>query len=313
MASRPNRAFATALSAAMDMRGISARRLGQELYRRGHTVPMGWIANWRNGRSLPRRASTQQAVREMERILRLREDDLLAPLRSDILGETALENGRIVAPLRAQPENDDRDIIRKFSSIDQDINWDGEVYREAMEEEFHISGGFRSVQMQVSLVVRYGAKPDPTLHVSAFWDPENTPTEDDIGVYEIDGAEVGQTLTETFPYGTTKTTTLHLPSGSEGDLRQIRYEQGYRSQSPLEVAVLRAFAWPISVYTGRVYFDETVPPNIRWEESHVDASGTEKRVRVRRLEPAGNFVQMSVENISNATGAFWWDLPEGVA
>lgn len=312
MASRPNRAFATALSAAMDMRGVSARRLGQELYRRGHTVPMGWIANWRNGRSLPRRASIQQAVREMEKILRLREDDLLAPLRSDLLAETAAENGRILTPLNAQPENDDRDIIRKFSSMDQDIDWDGEVYREAMEEEFHVSKDFHSVQMKISLVVRYGANPNPTLHVSAFWDTENTPPEEDIGVYEIDGAEVGPTRTEVYPYGISKTTTLFLPSGSEGDLRQIRYDQGYYSQEPLEVAVLRAFSWPISVYTGRVAFEGQVPPNIRWEQSHVDSSGTEKRVRERHLEPSGNFVQMSVENIANATGAFWWDLPEGI-
>lgn len=314
MLAREHRAFATALGSAMSLRGVSAHDLETLLFRRGHKVPTDWISNWRSGRSLPRRGSTLQAVREIERELRLSKDDLLAPLRSDMLAEQAIARGRNPLARIAEPEYADRDIIRKFATMNSDVRWDGEVHREALTEEVLISADFHSVLIRNSIIVRYGPNPRPTMHISIFWDEDNPPpADDDIGIYEIDGATVGKVRTRVESFGIGKTTSLMLPKGEEGTLHRLYYEQRYTSEPPLTETATRSFPFPISVYTGKVIFEGEVPPKLRFLQSRTDDAGIEKIVRTRPLEPFGNSVQASAEDVVHATALFRWDLPAGIA
>ena len=313
MLAKEHRAFAAALGAAMDLRGASAHDLGSLLYRRGHKVPTDWISHWRTGRSLPRRGSTLQAVREIERILRMREDDLLAPLRSDILAEQAIARGGRPLQRIAEPEYADLDIVRKFASMNRDIRWDGEVHREALTEEVVISADFHSALIRNSLVVRYGPNPRPTMHISIFWDADNPPPDkDDIGIYEIEGATVGKVRSVARSFGIGKTTSLMLPQGEEGELHRLYYEQRYTSVPPLTETATRAFPWLVSVYTGKVVFEGQVPPRIRFIQSITDEAGVEKTERTRRMEASGDFVQTSAEDLLHMTTLFRWDLPDSV-
>lgn len=308
----PNRAFAEALDAAIVQRQFTTRELAKRLHERGITIPSSKLANWRTGRSIPRLRNTQEAVTILEKVLGLSAGDLSIPLRADLLADHAAANGMAPRPSLTEPENTNRAIDWKFSSLDRSANWDGEVYREVMEEEITVSADFLRIYSKISLVVRYGSNPLPTLHVSAFWDTADWPDESDIGVYNIEGATVGTVREEIHDEGISRIATLHLPTNvPEGELRHVYYEQGYTSQKPLDIAVMRAFSWPIYLYTGRVIFEGDVPDNIQWILTRMDKTGVEKTIRTRTLVPNGATVQTSSENLENATGIFRWSPPYG--
>lgn len=299
---------------AMSSRGVSARDLSTALYRRGITLSPSKIANWRTGRSLPRRSSTLKSVATMEQALRLPEGSLVAPLRSDLLTEQAIARSNITPRIDERfPVNDDHYILSHFTELDS-LNWDGEVYREVLEEEIRISEDYRLLTAGVSVVVRYGTNPNPTLHVSYFWEYPNVPEgEDDIGVYNVVGMDVGKTVTTEYPDGIGKTTTMHLPHDlEEGELRQVFYEHKMISQEPLTESVLRGFSWPIQIYTARVIFDDPQPTHVSWDHGFTDEKGIERTVHTRELELLDGVAQTTVESIANATGVFRWRLPKGI-
>ena len=295
---------------------MSAHDLTNALYRQGITLPANRISNWRTGRSLPRRGSTLETVAAIERLLRIPEGELVAPLRSDLQTEQASALSVPVLPKSdsQRPINDDYYINYHFGGMDnRSEDWDGEVYRDVMEEEIRISPDYRELTAGVSLVVRYGTNPNPTLHVSYFWESPWVPDEDDIGIYNITGMTVGKTVSKDCSDGIAKTTTLYLPSDlPEGELRQVYYEHKMRSDKPLTESVTRGFSWLIKIYTARVIFEGNPPPSVRWDYGVTKENGVERVIHSRKLELLDNTVQTTFENIRNATGVFRWSLPPGI-
>lgn len=310
MPSRRNKTFAAALDAAMKEHNVDVHDLSRELRRRGHVVSTHKISNWRRGQSLPRLAATQKTIEEIEKILGI-DTSLRAALRADLLAEQADAQTDAQADAdiaTTEPHNRDYDVNKAFSATDDSIDWDGEVYREAMDEEIIMSADFRTVRMKVSLVVRYKSNSSPTLHVASFWHVGETPLENEIGLYEIEGAEIAQVHTETLPDGISTITELRLPTGTSGEIRRICYEQGYTSPTPLHASAARAFSWPI-VYSGRVIFEGEVPQNIRWVATQTHSNEVDRTVRALQLTPNENVVQHSMEAISNSSASFLWDAP----
>ncbi len=72
--------FERALRAAIAARGLSLERLHARLAERGAHVSLASLSNWQRGRSRPERSRSLAAVRELESILGLPADSLVALL-----------------------------------------------------------------------------------------------------------------------------------------------------------------------------------------------------------------------------------------
>ncbi len=73
--------FALALRAAVHERGLSLDRLRYHLSKRGHELSVATLSYWQSGRSRPERASSLQALGDLEEILGVESGSLLAKLQ----------------------------------------------------------------------------------------------------------------------------------------------------------------------------------------------------------------------------------------
>jgi hypothetical protein len=92
--------FATALKAAIAHQRIPLERLQEHLSQAGHSVSIATLSYWQNGRSMPHRASSFAAVTELERVLDLAPDSLLALVDN---ARQAREDAKIANLSRALP------------------------------------------------------------------------------------------------------------------------------------------------------------------------------------------------------------------
>lgn len=306
--------FARLLAEAIETNEYSLTDCVSMLAEYGVGTTAATLSYWRSGQSLPYRKVSKRAVEALEEILHLESGVLTDALQVDIEAASAVARAEAAISGNA-PYNSDTEIIRLFGGLDASLDWEDEAIREMLEEEYLISADFRSMRVRITLLARI---PDlftsPTLHVSSMWDAANSfyPEPDDIGVYEVEGATVGETATEILPDALCKTTTLYLPSTlPPNTLHRIYYEQGYRMRTPVIESPMRIFSWPIRFYTARVTFEGELPASIKWNLRKVDDKGdlTERIVTSRQLKPMNKTVQASVENIANAVSDFTWDEP----
>lgn len=303
-------AFARALGEAIAQSGYSLNDCVTMLAEHGVGTTAATLSYWRSGQSLPFRKASKRAVLALEEILQVPTGTLTRALKTDIEESSAAaranagSNGNV-------PQNSDTEVLRNFGGIDASIDWEDEAIREILEEEVRVSADFRTVTSRITILARVpNLYTSPALHVSSFWNRDALPSPDDIGVYQIEGATVGETLTEVMPEGVSKTTTLHLPTTlPPNTLHRVYYEQGYFNlPEPVTVAALRAFSWPLRFYTARLTFEGELPASVEWRLSKTDPKGSyvQQVITSKQLRPINKTVQASIENISNAVSSFTW-------
>lgn len=295
-------AFADALGAAVARSGKTLSQISAELAQAGHPVTAASLSYWRSGRSVPKRRNSRSVVDALEMVLGTKRGAL-----TEILAASRAANqGR--DDFRSHVHNTDREVRRSFDDLDIATSWSNEVTREMLEEEIRVSADFRTVDIKVAQIVRVGSK-RATLHVTGFWDEGVPPAPDDIGIYNVLGAQIGATKTEETARGVAKSTTLVIPDSiPQGGLHHVVYERRFGSAQPLKYAIKRAFSWPIKLYMCRVVFDGEVPQGIEWAlSSTVDRDeSTEKTILAMELEPQGNVVMVTAESLANAVGTVRW-------
>ncbi len=134
------RGFAETFSAALDHRGVTLAWLHRRLVERGQPVSPAALSYWRSGRSQPERATSLDALVEVERLLRLRSGtliDTLGPSRrpGPRPAEKALQELFAEAPgmepaLRALGFDGLYDeLVENVRHVTLDIDRDGRAFR----------------------------------------------------------------------------------------------------------------------------------------------------------------------------------------
>lgn len=308
--------FAVTLDHAIIQSGMPLREIADRLEQAGCPCTAANLSYWRKGRSLPRRKNSLAVVVELEKVLGLPEGRLVTALEQDSVLQVrpasavkaAVRESASKAFPRSRNFNTDAEVAASFAQVDCGIDWNNEAVREIMEEDIMVSSDFLTVDIIVTLTVR-SVGPESTLHITGFWDEGHPPAEDDIGIYNVLGARIGETITEHVSSGTVRVTTLHLPEELKpGELHHVRYERRFWSSAPLKYAVKRAFSWPFRFYLTRVTFAGEVPENIEWTLSSTleVEGGRERTILSRSLKPYGKTVMFTTENVSNAVGSVRW-------
>lgn len=301
--------FAELLSQSISATGMTLREVTDRLADEGFATTTATLSYWRNGRSVPFRKASKFVVTALETVLNLAPNTLTHALEMD-LATAHKSMASLPVPL---PQNSDESTQNMFGELDALTDWEGEVIREVLEEEIIVSADFRHIERRITILARITGKSSPTLHVSNSWEsPTELDSPNDIGVYNIEGANIGETI-ETFHEGTiSKTTTLLLPDYVPvGELHRVYYEHRYRAtEAPFSIAGKRAFSWPLRFYTCRVIFLGELPSNIEWVLSRTAYYGQtrEKTLVSHVLRPVNATVQASEENLENAIAYFRWKL-----
>lgn len=309
--------FALELDEAILRYGLSLRDIADRLAAAGTPCTAANLSYWRNGRSFPRRRNSLAVVDELERVLELPTGHLRAALERDI-GPQPDSEAKPVAVRSESPttlrraslvHNTDTEVSTNFAGVDGMVHWEHEVVREVMEEDITISADFRTVDMKMMLVVRPVVE-DSTLHMTGLWDEGHPPADGDIGLYNVLGARIGKTVSDTTPAGVVRVTTLHMPEDIKpGEPHHVCFERRFWSDEPRKYAIKRAFSWPYRFYVCRVTFEGEVPEGIEWSLSStrgVHGGGVERTILSRPLHPYGHTVMATMEHVSNAVGAIRW-------
>lgn len=302
--------FARLLAQAIDAKEISLADCVSMLADYGVGTTVATLSYWRSGESLPYRKVSTRAVKALEIILEVPSGTFIQALQDDIDSANAVANIDAEGNVNA-PHNSDTQVMRAFGGLDSSLDWEDEAIREMLEEEYVVSADFRHFYVCITLLVRL---PDmftsPTLHVSNMWDYGSVqPEPDDIGVYKVEGATIGETVTDATEEGLCKTTTLYLPSTlPPNTLHRVYYEQKYEVREPATETSWRLFSWPLRFYSARVTFEGELPASINWTLRKVDEKGefTKQIVTSKPLKPVNKMVQASVEKVSNAVSYFTW-------
>lgn len=298
--------FASDLKMAIAVSGKSLDDIARELlpYRIRTTAEA--LHAWESGEVLPRAKTSEHAITALEEILDLIPGTLLSSFSHDLENTTTDFDRRGVSGHYSNEL-----VFENFHHIDENTNWSGEVHREELNENILVSADFCKIRQSVRTGVRVPYDKRGTLHVSTFWDADAPPpAAEDIGVYEISGAIVGETTTEHSSEGTAKTTALILPEDAQpGDLHYISYEHRFSSRIAQKSTAQRAFSWHLNTYSCTVTFLGRIPDNIEWILTSVDANSfsAQKNIYARPLTPMGNTVTVSVSNIEDAMGIIKWD------
>lgn len=199
-----------------------------------------------------------------------------------------------------------------FDSLDKTLTWSGEAIRKTMEEELTVSADRRHVTHRVVLSARRPRTRMATLHISSHFDLNTHPAEGDIGVYDIEGAEVAHVAVETVDDGISKIVTLVLPPGAPGEIQQVSYSHRFDFVEPVEMVLDRIFAWQLLYYGCKIVFEGGVPDNPRLQivacKSLLDVSdGVEL---TRPLTPCGDCVEFRLDEPFGMQAMVVWDSPE---
>lgn len=298
--------FASDLKMAIAISGRSHEDITQSLRAyKIHTTPDALKA-WESGAVVPRPHTSDKAISALEKILELTPDTLMSSFLNDLEG-TSKEQHRHAQPTGHYPN--DFVFGPDFHGLDQETDWTREVYREELNENIVISTDFRKIRQCVRVAVRVPYTKHGTLHVSNMWDKNTYIATDDIGVYEIEGAIVGDTIAKTVQDGVVKTTTLLLPENCKpGDLHYISYEHRFVSKTPQTKTAERSFSWHLNLYSCAVTFLGRTPEDINWILTSLDEDSfnVQKNIYTRPLTPTGNTVSISVRDIENAAGTIVW-------
>lgn len=298
--------FAADLKMAIAVSGKSLDDITQALQSyKIRTTPEALKA-WETGEVLPRPRTSDKAIAALEEILELAPDTLLSSFLIDL--ENTGKNKSEREQLSSHYLND-AIFAPNFQKVDEKTDWSNEVYREELNESITVSADFRKIRQRVRVGVRVPYTSNSTLHVSSVWDNTSHIASDDIGVYEIEGALVGDTITDHAPDGIVKTTTLILPEEAKpGNLHYISYEHRFISSMPQTSTSERAFSWHLNLYSCAVTFLGRTPDNIEWVLTSLDENSfaTQKNIYTRPLTPTGNTVTISVRDIENALGTITW-------
>lgn len=262
---------------------------------------------WESGESLPRPHASDKAIAALEEILELAPDTLHASFLLD-LEKTGKKKTRQHKGTGHYLK--DSAFVPDFQEIDKKTDWTQEVYREELNENITVSADFRKIRQSVRVAVRVPYEQQGTLHVSSMWDKNSYIASDDIGVYEVEGARVGDTVAGVVEDGVVKTTTLILPEDCEpGDLHYISYEHRFVSKLPHTTTAERSFSWHLNLYSCSVTFLGRIPEQIEWVLTSLDENSfvTHKNIYTRPLTPTGNTVTISVRDIENAAGSITWN------
>lgn len=304
--------FGSILSDAFQSTGIPNLVIAAELRTRGHkNITLSTLDSWKRGNSLPLGETWAATVTDLETIFGLEPHTLADALKAD---SENLHYGRgqsAFTPQEGTQPNLDRTVVEEhLKELNSELDWNYEAYRKTMEEDVTISADRHFEESRITLVVQLPDVPQPTLHLSTHLVHGLHHDADDIGIYDIRGATVGETITKELDDGLSKTMTLLLPQGRPGQLHQVQYVHRVRYQHPLDYTLDRLFLWHLLLYKARVTFEGSLPNNIRWEIHSSDSSDAYNDAQLlfsQPLTPIGNTVSAMLENPQDMWALIRWD------
>ncbi len=165
---RPS-AFAQALRAGIEARGLSLERLRHHLRHRGHELSVATLSYWQSGRSSPDRASSRAALGSLEEILELPAGSLtsLLPARVRRPGTAA----RVLPALGPPPDGGAMidDAIEVFG-----LNWD-DIDHVAIHDLLTLRADRTVGSHQIREILR-AERPAASRFMAAYWeDPGTSP------------------------------------------------------------------------------------------------------------------------------------------
>lgn len=302
--------FAKVLATALGDSSLPVAAIAAELADRGYPVDAKTLSAWQRGNTLPLHKAWKPAIAELDNILGLPEGALDNALRDDL---QSARNSAAVIPFlpfnSVDPSTQSSQASRHFHELDKEISWDNEAVRKTMSEKIILSEDLCSAEYRISLVVQLPAVHKPTVHLSTHYLKDLMPAEGDIGVYDVEGATIGATIEKDLGDAISRTTTLELPPGIPGQMRQVSYAHHFVFPKPVTFTVDRVFSWPLLYYTCDVTFLGSVPDAPRWEvmrETQADLDSPEPLFS-RPLMPVGNTLSVVLENPCNMWAVIRWD------
>ncbi|RJQ66927.1 XRE family transcriptional regulator [Pseudonocardiaceae bacterium YIM PH 21723] len=243
--------FHRALQLAIKSRGLSLERLHAHLLNRGVQVSLASLSYWQRGRSRPEQAKSMRAVRELENILGLAPDELVA-----LLGPRR-KRGRWVN--QAAGATDFRLVTDYHEQLDQlsravggavDHLWDWLGCQE------HVMIGRARDEKSVRLRLTVRARVDNADRFVLFYRGDQPIRPD---VHAASYCRVGRVRT----HPSANIIAVELLFGRPlmaGQTHLFEFEIGYSQQGPPSTHWVRGLRLPVNQYSLRVQFDPAMVP-----------------------------------------------------
>lgn len=302
--------FATILNQAIQSSGLSLTDIVNELDKQGLTVSAASLSYWKTGKTLPTRKSSVPILKAIEVLCSLTPRTLIDAAQSDaqvnsnrkILNSTS--HNQTPATAHTQISSDSEEM-------DSKIQWEYEAEREILIDSYHVSADFTQIQSEIMILARVTNPARSHLHISSHsTTDEERFADNETGLRYLEGATVGDIIRHDNNHFITLR--LDLPEDRKsGEMQRVFYLLApFRHSTPCTQAPSRFFAWPLRMYNCHVFFEGDVPKNIEWvsEETQEHNGSRIKQITTQRIQPNGNTVQVTLENVRKITGYFRWTL-----
>ncbi|MBR6460107.1 MAG: hypothetical protein IKS49_08185 [Actinomycetaceae bacterium] len=302
------RTFSTILTQAIASSGLSLTDIVNKLDQQGLTLSAASLSYWKTGKTLPTRKTSRPILEAIEDICSLAPGTLFEAAQSD----SNANRGRHIPASTSKariPDNTHTQVPRESEDLESDIDWSYEAEREILIDSFHISPDFMTIQGEITILARITHPSYSHLHISSYLSAdEGEFADNETGLRYIEGAAIGDVIRH--KNSKSLTVRLDLPEESKvGDLRRVFYlPPPYHASEPCTASPIRHFAWPLRMYNCHIFFEGKVPENIEWvtEETQERGISRVKHITTQRIQPSGNTVQISLENVQGVMGYFRW-------
>lgn len=303
-------AFSTILNQAIQSSGLSLTYISNELKKQGMNVSTASLSYWKTGKSLPTRKSSRPILAALETMCSLTPGTLIQAAQSD----SKANRDRYILNSSSRtrvPNNAHAQVPSESEDLESNIQWDYEAEREIIIDSHHISADFMQIQSQIMILARIANTARSHLHISSYVGADDEQYADsETGLRYLEGAVIGDIIR----HKDSRAITLRLDLSEErkvGELHRVFYLPApFYPTSPCTVSPNRHLAWPLRMYNCSVTFEGDVPNKIEWvtEKTQEKHGARTKQITAQRVQPSGNTVQISLENIQGIMGYFRWTL-----
>lgn len=258
-----NDAFAAALRAAIQRRGLSLDRIRYHLTQHGHELSVATISYWQSGRSRPERASSLAAIAGLEEILGLERGHLAAKLSARRRGSGASgQNAADATEAMEAPEA--MDAMEAMEAADtylpylQDLmgrlglTWDVGLTQISVHDQVDVDARGRTLSHHVKQLLV--ADRDDVADYWAYYQATGRPFIEGVHNCEVAGIE------ELPEFGVVVAQLRLMRTLREGESILVEHKAGQREPQPSDCTVERAFLHHVrSAHTEVLFHDTRLP------------------------------------------------------
>ena len=302
--------FATELNRMLDETSWSAEDIVEELNRRSFPLPLRTFNYWLQGYFLPRSDGAFQLVAMLEEMCGVEENRLSDALLQDLSSGASFIPGEDTETEVFGSQSGSAEETRFATAASRAIDWKANLIQKVVRDEVTVSADFKKTHHTATVLARVPSVPDPTFVFQLLYGPHERVDGED---FFQDCSGITLQKREIFEEeGGSRICVFRFSLPDDvvpGTLHKFSYSWNEESDKPLEQVNERLFPWSLDFYSCTITFEGGIPGDIRYV-THKPVDGEEIEVPCGApLIRDGNSVSISLKNIAELIGAFYYTVP----